>query len=200
LMLRKTLSKRLSLQHHGMGDEMAILFAEAVVDVPYIEALNISDNNLSDRGLGPILDACTHMKDLVELDISYNVIGPDAAACLATYLARPSCPLKRLVLRRADVDDGECERFITSPGCVLQSLKLGWNMIRLEGAADLCQSLSINRTLTYLDLSFNSLGSMGGIALGDALQENSVLKTLSVANNGIDSVACLTICAGVLEN
>lgn len=39
-----------------------------------------------------------------------------------------------------------------------------------------------------------------GMALGDALQENKVLKTLNVANNSIDAVACLTICAGVLEN
>ena len=39
-----------------------------------------------------------------------------------------------------------------------------------------------------------------GMALGDALQENKVLRTLNVANNSIDSVACLTICAGVLEN
>jgi hypothetical protein len=38
----------------------------------------------------------------------------------------------------------------------------GWNMIRLDGAADLCSSLIVNTTLTYLDLSFNSLGSIGG--------------------------------------
>jgi hypothetical protein len=35
-------------------------------------------------------------------------------------------------------------------------------MIRLDGAADLCSSLIVNTTLTYLDLSFNSLGSIGG--------------------------------------
>jgi len=73
-------------------------------------------------------------------------------------------------------------------------------MIRLDGAVDLCSSLITNTTLTHLDLSFNSLGSLGGLALGDALQENKVLKTLNVANNSIDSVACLTICAGVLES
>ena len=39
---------------------------------------------------------------------------------------------------------------------------LGWNMIRLDGAADLCNSLKVNTTLTYLDLSFNALGSIGG--------------------------------------
>lgn len=32
------------------------------------------------------------------------------------------------------------------------------------------------------------------------MQDNKVLKTLNVASNSIDSVACLTICAGVLEN
>ena len=51
---------------------------------------------------------------------------------------------------------------LRSEGCVLRSLKLGWNMIRLDGAADLCSSLKVNTTLTYLDLSFNALGSIGG--------------------------------------
>ena len=47
---------------------------------------------------------------------------------------------------------------------------------------------------------FDPYFSPPGIALGDALQDNKVLKTLNVASNSIDSVACLTICAGVLEN
>ena len=41
-------------------------------------------------------------------------------------------------------------------------MQIGWNMIRLDGAADLCNSLKVNTTLTYLDLSFNALGSIGG--------------------------------------
>lgn len=65
-----------------------------------------ADNNLTDAGLGPVINAITNMKDLVDLDISYNTIGPVAALSLSTYLAEPTCPLQRLVLRRADVDDG----------------------------------------------------------------------------------------------
>jgi Ran GTPase-activating protein (RanGAP) involved in mRNA processing and transport len=86
---------------------MAVLFAEAIVSVPYIEAINISDNNLTDVGLGPIITSVVHMKDLIDLDISYNTIGPVAASSLSTYLSEETCPLQRLVLRRADVDDGE---------------------------------------------------------------------------------------------
>lgn len=93
---------------------MAILFAEAIINIPYIEAINIADNNLTDAGLGPVINAIIHMKDLVDLDISYNTIGPVAALSLSTYLAKPTCPLQRLVLRRADVDDGKQCNFISA--------------------------------------------------------------------------------------
>lgn len=89
---------------------------------------------------------------------------------------------------------------LRSPNCPLTSLKLGWNLIRLGGAAELCQSLGMNQSLTYLDLSYNSLGASGGIALGDALQDNSVLRQLYVANNALDSVSLMVIVAGILEN
>jgi hypothetical protein len=68
---------------------MAILFAAAIVSIPFIEAINIADNHLSDRGLGPIVDACTHMTLLVELDISYNVIGVYMYICICMYMYIP---------------------------------------------------------------------------------------------------------------
>lgn len=54
--------------------------------------------------------------------------------------------------------------------------------------------------MTYLDISYNSFGHDGGLALGDAIMDNRSLKTLNVANNGIDATACFTICVGVIEN
>ena len=85
---------------------MAILFSEAIINIPFIESLNISDNNLSDKSLKPLINAIRNMKDLIDLNISQNSIGQDAAISLSEYLSDPDCPLKRLVLRRADVDDG----------------------------------------------------------------------------------------------
>jgi Ran GTPase-activating protein (RanGAP) involved in mRNA processing and transport len=58
----------------------------------------------------------------------------------------------------------------------------------------------MNQSLTFLELSYNALGVSGGIALGDALQDNKVLRHLLVANNSLDSVATMVICAGILEN
>jgi hypothetical protein len=243
LILRKIYTRELNLKHLGMGNAVACLLAEAIVHIPYIESLNVCDNNLTDPGLSAIVNAIVHMQQLTVLDMSFNEIGPEAAKSMNNYLSNAQCPLIRLILEKADVDDDECRDFVQalhhnvnlreltlndnkvgssenlntvmpdivtggeaiaellrSDKCPLQTLRLGWNMIRLGGAAELCQSLSMNQSLTFLELSYNALGVNGGIALGDALQDNKVLKQLLLANNSLDSVATLVICAGILEN
>jgi hypothetical protein len=243
LLVRKNFGKSLELHHHGIGDKMAEIWAKSIVDIPFVQSINLEDNNLTDKGLGPILLALVQIEGLLELNLSQNVIGTNTAECLAAYLANPKCPLERLVLTKADIDDFECERFLAAikgnkvlteldlsnnllgsaenlntvmPDlitagealaellrenlCVLETLKLGWNMLRLDGAIELAQSLASNRTLTYLDLSYNSLGHDGGMALGASIIENKMLETLLVENNGLDAAAALTLCAGVIEN
>ena len=64
----------------------------------------------------------------------------------------------------------------------------------------IAESLAKNSSLTYLDLSYNSFGHDGGLALGDAIIDNRTLKTLLISNNSIDATACFTICVGVIEN
>ena len=170
LILRKSFTKCLDLQHQGIGDEMAILFADAIVDIPYVESLNIADNNLTDKGLAPIIKALSNMSDLIDLNMSYNTIGPNAAASLLEYMASPKCSLVRLTLRRADVDDLECERIISS--------------------------LRTNRSLTDLDLSENLIGSheqlntvfpditTGTEALAELLSSPlGILETLKLGNH-----------------
>ena len=73
-------------------------------------------------------------------------------------------------------------------------------MIRLQSASDLASSLSKNNTLTYLDLSSNSIGKSGGEILGAAILSNKILKVLLLSNNGIESRACFTLCMGIIEN
>jgi len=86
------------------------------------------------------------------------------------------------------------------PTCPLETLKLSWNMLRLDGAVDFVSSLRVNKTLTYLDLSYNALGKEAGIILGDAILDNKTLKHLILCHNGIQSLACFTLCQGIIEN
>jgi hypothetical protein len=206
LLLRRNLTKRLELQYQGMGDEMARLLSIAIPDLPFIQSINLTDNRLSDDGLAPILEAIMKMDSLLELHLSDNEIGPVAAELLSQYLLLQTCPLQRLIMCKADVDDFECEAFIESvkqnksikeldlsnnligqaenlntvmpdlitggeaiadllrsTGCLLEKLNLAWNQIRLDGAIDLASSLSVNETITYLDLSYNALGDLFSI-------------------------------------
>lgn len=222
---------------------MAVQFASCLEDIPCLEELNLADNNLSDVGLKPILEAVVHMKSLKVLNLSQNEIDSEAAEALGKYLLSDSCTLERLILHKSDVDDFEGERFvnslvgnrtlkeidlssnligsaenlntvfpdlttatealaelITDSDCPLETIKLAWNMMRLDSAVQFGQAMGINTSITYLDVSYNAFGNDAGSALGDALLDNKTLKTLLISNNNIDSRACFTICAAVQEN
>lgn len=71
------------VMYSGMGDDMAVMLAESLRDLPYVQSINLADNNLTDMGLAPILEAITTIPDMLELDLSQNTIGPMAAAALA---------------------------------------------------------------------------------------------------------------------
>jgi len=104
------LTKELSLQHYAMGDKMGIVLAESISGLPYIQSVNIADNQLTDESLGPIIKAIMSVPNMLLLDVSENMIGPIFAELLAEYLSLSTCPLLKLSLRNADVDDFECKR------------------------------------------------------------------------------------------
>ena len=95
--------------------------------------MDISDNGLSDEGLKPMLASILRIPTLTELNVSENKIDGDSAESLAVYCAARSCPLVKLTMMKADVDDFEGAVFI--------------------------EGLQNNVNLTDLDLSHNKLGT-----------------------------------------
>ena len=105
LVLRKKFTKSLDLKHQGIGDKMAVILAESIKELPYVQSINLKDNNLSCIGLCAIFHAVMNITNLLSLDIADNNIGPDSSLALGDYLQTPNCPLVRLGLQHADVDD-----------------------------------------------------------------------------------------------
>lgn len=168
--LRKRLSPKLNLAHMSIGDQIAIILSEALVKMPYLHILNISDNNLSDIGLSAIIDSVARHGMLEELDISLNVIDDRAAQALAAYIGNEECTLKSLRMSGAGIDDEECARFV--------------------------EVLMHNRCLQTLDMSKNLLGKdenlnvvkpnfvTGGEILADLLRDSSCpLQSLNVSGS-----------------
>jgi hypothetical protein len=141
---------------------------------------------ISDNEACRFIDAISHNVNLLELNMSGNLIGksenlnavkPDfvtGAEAVAQLLSRNTCALEKLIL--------------------------AWNMIRLDGAITLCSSLAKNIHLRYLDLRYNSLGQKGAEALGHALLYNSTLETVLLANNSIPAAGCFCICVAIEDN
>ena len=60
-------------------------------------------------------------------------------------------------------------------------------MIRSQAALDIGHSLAVNKSLRFIDLSFNKLGREGGLALGQALLTNTTLETLNLSYTGLEA-------------
>lgn len=243
VILRKRTSSTINLSHMGIGNQMAMVLAESLHDLPYLQVLNLCDNNLEDSGLSALLRSIKKHPTIEILDISQNIIDSEAAAALADLIGNPDCRLRCLRMSDANIDDSECARFVqvlmhnrhlqeldmsknllgkdenlnaVQPDfetggeslaelirvgtCPLQTLNLHWNMIRLEGAEVLCDSIRYNQHLINLDLSYNALGRSAASVLGATLFENRTLQTINVANNGIDAVGSFALFVGLREN
>jgi hypothetical protein len=215
LILRKNMTKRLNLQHHGMGDQLAALLADSLDALPFIEALNIADNMLTDDGMGPILSAIVHIPSLTELNLSQNEIGPISSEKLHNYLVSSTCTLKTLILNAADVDDFECAGFIDAvrQNTSLRELDLSGNLIGKsenlntvlpdiitgsEAIADLLRSPECN--LTKLHLQWNMIRLDGAIDLAQSLAINSTLTYLDLSFNSLSTGGGIVLGVSLLKN
>eukprot|EP01035_Chromulina_nebulosa_P020409 gene20409-26486_t len=147
-----------------------------------LRSLKLSDADIEDSECNQFVE---HLM-LNELDLSKNILGKDenlkavnpsiitGGVSLANLLRENFCPIKKL--------------------------NVHWNMIRMEGAAELCDSIRQTKSLMYLDLSYNSIGREGASILGSALLDNKSLVDLILSNNSIDAVGCFTLIVGAREH
>lgn len=209
------MTKQLNLQHLGMGDVLAALLAECVTSLPFVQSINVADNMLTDGGLGPLIMAAREMPGLLELNLSLNEIGPVAAKALFDYLVLPTCPLERLLLNSADVDDFECGRFIEAvkQNRSLRELDLSSNKIGTaenlntvmpdivtggEAIADLLRDPQCR--LSKLNLAWNMIRLGGAIDMAQSLAVNETLTYLDLSYNSLSTEGGVTIGVSLLRN
>ena len=82
----------------------------------------------------------------------------------------------------------------------LKVLKLGWNTIRLLGAASIITSLKENVSLKEIDLSWNGIDSRHSAELGNVLIANNTLLELNLNHNRIDQNGVANIARGLASN
>lgn len=216
LLLRRNMTKQLNLQHLGMGDTMAKLLADSLLSLPHIHSINVADNMLNDDGMSSIILSAMKISSLIELNLSQNILGPQSAMSLRTFLSSENCPLERLIVSKADVDDFECGRLITAIKANkalceldLSSNKLGSTensnnsqysfKLGAESIADLLSD-SLQCNLMHLNLSWNMIRLKGAAEIARSLSINDTLVHLDLSYNSLTSEAGVILGTSLLKN
>jgi hypothetical protein len=184
------------LSHHGIGDVRFQPVIKIIDQLPGIHTIDLCDNRLTDITLMPLATKLNKFKNLTYLDLSYNKID-ESSSTIMSFIRNPECHLETLLLNGADVDDYECCNIAEaiSYNLSIRTLGLAKNLIGasellnvlhptlITGGESLGSMLLINKTLTELDLSWNSLRLDSAIAIATSLETNSTLTTLLLAYN-----------------
>ena len=150
-------------------------------EIPTIEWLNISDNNLGDSGLLILEDALKSKKQLKTLLMD------------RTLEKRTSARIKAMEALGGFLNSNECA--ITTFSIV------GGQKSSLKGdLVPFVISLMANDTLTSLDISSNAGGNTLALATSKMLQNNNTLKYLALDDNGITLLGFQALRQALLQN
>lgn len=201
----------INLRDNNLTDKALQPILQSIRSVRGVQQLDLSQNKIDEQAseaLAAYLSdpTCSLMQLVME-----NADVDDAECCkFITYLeSNNSLELLDLsnnllgsheMVYGAKTGGGALADFLNHPACRLRTLSLQWNKIRGKSALALASAVELNSTLTYLDLSYNGLGSAGGEVLGASLLENKTLHTLVIKNNNITSTACVSLCIGAGQN
>lgn len=195
----------INLSHYGIQDSVGKILSEYLDDLPYVESIDISGNNLTDESLPLLFKSFQKIPNLKYLNLSRSKIDNETSDALAEFLANPHCPLHSLVLQNADIDDFECARFI---GCLktnkhLKELDLSSNLL---GSAEIFQGAksssftaggkaiaefiaSSDCRLHALNLGWNNIKMASSIDIAKSLSLNHTLTYLDLSFNGLGQQA-----------
>jgi hypothetical protein len=191
-------SKEISISHRKFGDDRLYVFACGLRDNnSTTRYLDISDNRLTDKGFELIFrelnpDNNNGSIPLEIIDISENGIKKRGCEELAKYVAS-SYLIRMMSMRNMQLENLIAKKFMDRLSSqTLVSLSLAHN--HLEDAAAVavanyiqCTQSSTSRVcaLTELDLSWNKIGSNGGIAIINAVRKNNTLTSLDMSWNAM---------------
>ena len=204
----------LSIQQGKIGDEGLLKLTSSLDKLTNLQVIRLSANRLSSEAVASALKAlCAQTKNLVELDLSNNSVGPEAILELAALL-KQNPNIHHLNLSGNLLGDegvialvsvfGETQ--ISVPCLELANNKIGdagatavgelvnknpnigivnlsGNLIRDEGAIGLAKHLTDNMNVTKVDLSGNNIGPAGAIALRECLLQNIDIHSLNLTGN-----------------
>ncbi|XP_018408760.1 PREDICTED: T-complex-associated testis-expressed protein 1-like [Nanorana parkeri] len=163
------------LHKSKVDDDKARILIRSLLDHPSLVHLDLSHNQISDRGaraIGKLLN----QSQLQIVNLCNNNVCPHGAQAIAHALSKNSI-LKMLILWLNHIGDegGQALCNALLHNSTLMTLHLGSNELSEPTATVLTQVLTHNTALKSIGLSSNPIGLDGGKQLLDGMSENKTL-------------------------
>lgn len=158
----------LGIRRCNLGSAGICSLSASLIHARFIKKIDLSNNNIDGDSIRELVKALYLNHDLEELNLAGNSIGGESnAGCLAlaALLQKEQSTLKRLNLRRNDIND--------------------------SGAVILAESIKENRSLTHLGLGGNiAITSAGWNALSKVVCNPSSIAATYFCNHTLSVVTC----------
>jgi Leucine-rich repeat (LRR) protein len=186
------------LQHHGLKDSDVLCLSAAIAMNRSLTHLDLSDNQVGDRGAIALANAFVHNSTISTLFLGSARIGCDGGEAWGKALGI-NTGIRHLEMQANRLGDKACSFIIgaLTSNKHIHTLNLADNQLGIKSASALRDAFEHNTTLRTLDLSWNHIRPQDLSVLLQGLRANTSLKTLSLAWNGIGDKSPPTSSAGV---
>ena len=176
--------------------------AASHVAMPFLDRLDLSNNDLGNDGTARLTRAITKRNTIhfVDLRLSNNDIGPSGVETIMNKLLQHN--IVSLSLDNNAIGDQGCQLVAASLHSMhqLSRLNLSFNQIGSRGCSTLMKTLIGCESITYLGLSGNIMKISGAIAMGFTLAQHPRLEELDLDNCCLSQAAQCHIVAGIISN
>jgi Ran GTPase-activating protein (RanGAP) involved in mRNA processing and transport len=189
-------SSTVNLAHHGLCDKGCIAISQCIRVNTFITSLDLSNNGITLDGINTLLAVMQKNPSITELNLSQNRFGHKGISNQALNFygvgdANNSIESKSIGLL--------IKQMLQKNG-ILKKLILRENKLSDSDIQEICEALSENYSLIYLDLSYNELGERSGFYISQMLSSNVDLKNLNLEWNKLRNLGCIHIANGLMSN
>lgn len=157
--------------------------------------LDLSDNDLRGEAIRQLCHVLSNPANKISsLELSKTLIGENEVRMLCdAFLVHETSWILDLSLSHNGLDGkamAHISKFISYSGCSLNWCDLSWNSFDALAGELLAGALSINKTLSSVNLSANCLRDEGGQHIAACLLGNQTLREIYLSLNNIGGKTC----------
>lgn len=189
-------SKVLRMESCGLGPTAANIVANCIYQTPTLRVIYFADNFLGDEGAYCFADLIYNSNFLIALDLGSNRMTDNGTRTIFSSLKTNNSVSCLNIGSKTSIG-----RNIIGPKTVkeisemlkenriISELNLSMTELNSINIPGICPGLTVNKTLTHLNLSNNNIKSTGAISILKSLYNSNIMELRMAGNHITDDVS-----------